>query len=236
MHLSARASPGGADADRRIDDAAAWPATAGLPDVCGTIAGAAERAEGIPEGLVRAVALARSGRWLPAARRSQAWPWTVTSSKDTSFWRPRPRPCARWSSCVPRVARTSTSAACRSTSAITADAFGSLDEALEPATNIAYGAGFLKRLRDETRSWARATARYHSSDPGRGEAYRAKVLSPLAELRHDRIARAPIRLVGTTPRSDPDPPRWRRSACDLTGRRAPPSRPRPARSRSCDGQ
>ena len=49
------------------------------------------------------------------------------------------------------------------------------EQALEPASNVADGARFLKRLRLQTRSWARATARYHSSDPDRGQAYRDKV-------------------------------------------------------------
>ena len=71
------------------------------------------------------------------------------------------------------------------------DAFASLDEALEPASNVAYGARFLKRLRLETRSWARATARYHSSDPDRGQAYRDKVYRLWHELRH-----APARPAG----------------------------------------
>jgi hypothetical protein len=77
------------------------------------------------------------------------------------------------------------------------EAFDSLDEALEPATNVAYGARFLKRLRVQTRSWARATARYHSSDPDRGQAYRDKVYRLWHELRHGRIAAAPpVRMAG----------------------------------------
>ena len=60
--------------------------------------------------------------------------------------------------------------------------FASLEDALEPASNVAYAARFLKRLRDETRSWARATARYHSRDPDRGQAYRDKVFRLWDEL------------------------------------------------------
>ena len=78
------------------------------------------------------------------------------------------------------------------------DAFASLDEALDPTSNIAYGARFLKRLRQDTRSWARATALYHSSDPDRGKVYRTKVYRLWQELRHGRIAgSAPIRVAGS---------------------------------------
>ena len=40
-------------------------------------------------------------------------------------------------------------------------------DALEPAHNVAYAARFLKQLRQETESWSRATAHYHSRDPDR---------------------------------------------------------------------
>ena len=49
-------------------------------------------------------------------------------------------------------------------------------------SNVAYAARFLKRLRDETESWSRATAHYHSRDPDRGEAYRDKVFRLWDEL------------------------------------------------------
>jgi hypothetical protein len=76
-------------------------------------------------------------------------------------------------------------------------AFASLAEALEPASNVAYAAQFLRQLREETRSWARATARYHSAHPERGQAYREKVYRFWEQVRDGRVAeRAPLRLAG----------------------------------------
>ncbi len=175
----------------------AGPAAAGLPDICGTIAGETERAEGIPPGLVRAVALVESGRWLPEDRRTQAWPWTVTAGPET-FYLPSKRAALRKVQQLRASGRSNIDVGCMQVNlGYHGDAFASLDEALDPATNIAYGAKFLKRLRIETRSWARATARYHSSDPDRGQAYRAKVYRRWQELRHARLARpAPVRVAG----------------------------------------
>ena len=66
---------------------------------------------------------------------------------------------------------------------------------------------FLKQLRQETRSWARATARYHSSDPDRGRAYRTKVYRLWQELRHSRLAGSvPLRVAGSVADVDPDAP------------------------------
>jgi soluble lytic murein transglycosylase-like protein len=173
----------------------AWPAAAGLPDICGTIAGETERAEGIPPGLVRAVALVESGRWLPEDRRTQAWPWTVTAGPET-FYLPSKRAALRKVEELRASGRSNIDVGCMQVNlGYHGDAFATLDEALDPASNIAYGARFLKHLRVATRSWARATACYHSSDPDRGKAYRAKVYRRWEELRHDLLSR-PVRMAG----------------------------------------
>ena len=76
-------------------------------------------------------------------------------------------------------------------------AFASLAEALEPASNVAYGAVPAAAARE--RSWARATARYHSAHPERGQAYREKVYRFWEQVRDGRVAdRAPLRLAGRT--------------------------------------
>ncbi len=94
---------------------------ADLPDVCGAIADADRDApKGFPSGLVRAVTLAESGRWLPEDRRTQAWPWTVTAGADELLSGVQTGRCAAQGPGATggAAARTSTSAACRSISAI----------------------------------------------------------------------------------------------------------------------
>ncbi len=168
---------------------------------------ATERAEGIPPGLVHAVALAESGRWLSERGRSQAWPWTVTAGAD-SFYLPSKEEALRKVRELRAAGRSNIDVGCMQVNlGYHGEAFASLDEALEPASNVAYGARFLKRLRVQTRSWARATARYHSSDPDRGKAYRDKVYRLWHELRHGRIAAAPpVRMAGALLDAEPDPP------------------------------
>jgi soluble lytic murein transglycosylase-like protein len=185
----------------------AWPVAAGLPDVCGAIADQTERAEGIPEGLVRAVMLAEAGRWLPEDHRSQAWPWTVTAG-PTTYYLASKREALRKVRELLASGRSNIDVGCMQVNlGYHGDAFASLDEALDPTSNIAYGARFLKQLRQETRSWARATARYHSSDPDRGKAYRTKVYRLWQELRHTRIAGpVAVRVAGSTANADPDAP------------------------------
>jgi hypothetical protein len=183
-------------------------ARANLPDVCGALAMATERAEGIPPGLVTAVALAESGRWLERERRSQAWPWTVTAGTD-SFFLASKQEALRKVQELQAAGRSNIDVGCMQINlGYHPHAFASLDEAFEPASNVAYGARFLKRLRLETRSWARATARYHSGDPDRGEAYRGRVYRLWHQLRHGQLGRPapPVRLAGSLLEQAPGAP------------------------------
>ena len=66
----------------------AGQASAGPVDgLCGALARQAERAEGIPPGLVHALALAESGRWFAADGATRPWPWTVNvaGTPDASY-------------------------------------------------------------------------------------------------------------------------------------------------------
>ena len=63
------------------------------------------------------------------------------------------------------------------------DQFASLEEAIDPARNVQYGASYLRSLREQTNSWGIATAHYHSRNKGRGEAYRSKVYRLWNEVR-----------------------------------------------------
>lgn len=164
------------------------PASAAVAEpaeVCVSLARAIERQEGIPPGLVEAVALAESGRWLPRARQSRPWPWTVTSGSDTFYLASKEAALAQVRE-LRAAGRTNIDVGCMQVNlGYHGHAFRSLEQALEPAVNIAYAAGFLKRLRVRTRSWAQATARYHSGHPERGEAYRAKVYRLWSQVRPD---------------------------------------------------
>jgi hypothetical protein len=165
--------------------AVAWvaPADATTSDPCSTLAGEVERIEGIPPGLVHAVALAESGRWSDQDRTSQPWPWTVTASADSWFLPSKAAALAKVRE-LQAAGRTNIDVGCMQVNlGYHGHAFRTLEDALDPVRNVTYGARFLKRLRLETRSWSGATARYHSRDPDRGQAYRAKVYRLWRELR-----------------------------------------------------
>jgi hypothetical protein len=177
----------------RADPAAAGP----VDGICAALARQAERAEGIPAGLVEAVALAESGRWLADEGTTRPWPWTVTAGSESYFFASK-REALRKVHELRREGRSNIDVGCMQINlGYHGDAFASIAEALEPAANVAYGAQFLRQLREETRSWSRATARYHSRHPQRGQAYREKVYRFWEQVRGVRVADdVPTRLVG----------------------------------------
>ena len=186
----------------------AGAAAAGPVDgLCAALARQAERAEGIPPGLVEAVALAESGRWFADDGTTRPWPWTITSGSD-SFFLPSKPDALRKVHELRAQGRSNIDVGCMQINlGFHGHAFASVAEALEPASNVAYAAQFLKKLREETRSWARATAHYHSRHPDRGQAYREKVYRFWHQVRHGRVVeQVPTRLVGRPLVADATPP------------------------------
>ena len=184
-------------------DAAAGP----VDELCGVLARQAERAQGIPTGLVHAVALAESGRWLADEGTTRPWPWTVTSGGD-SFYLPSRSEALRKIHELQSEGRSNIDVGCMQVNlGYHGHEFASVADALEPASNVAYAARFLKQLRDETQSWSRATARYHSRHPDRGQAYRDKVFRLWDELLlRPTIERPSIRLAGSPVAASPGSP------------------------------
>lgn len=147
---------------------------------------AIERAEAdaaLPPGLLAAVAVSESGKYDRAQRGAAPWPWTVNNAGDGRYFASKAEAMAH----VDRLrasGQRNIDVGCMQINLMHhPDAFASLDDAFEPARNVAYGADFLGRLRDETLSWTRAVERYHTADPERGRAYREKVYERWQEAR-----------------------------------------------------
>lgn len=173
-------------AERGAAIAGRWGPAAPADEVCLAEAAAAERDARVPPGLVRAIALAESGRWDSAARRSYAWPWTVTSADQSWYLSSKAEAIAKVRE-LQRQGRRNIDVGCMQINLYWhPDAFGSLEEAFDPRRNVAYGVEFLKSLRAELRSWGRAVARYHTADEARGDAYRERVTTLWTRQRHLR--------------------------------------------------
>jgi hypothetical protein len=147
-------------------------------DACLQAIQAVEAGGDVPPGLLAAVARTESGRRGEAGAGVRPWPWTVNNGGHGRFFASKAE-ALDWVAGLRRDGRRNIDVGCMQVNLLHHPrAFASLEEAFDPRRNVAYGAGFLARLQRETGSWGRAVERYHSADPRRGKAYRAKVLGP----------------------------------------------------------
>jgi hypothetical protein len=131
----------------------------------------------LPEGLLRAIALVESGHIAPGGKRAVPWPWTINSSAGSFFLATRAEAVAKVEE-LQAQGITNIDVGCLQVSLkYHPQAFDSLDQAFEPAANVAYAAGFLTALKAEGASVFGAVGRYHSRTPVLGVMYARKVFA-----------------------------------------------------------
>ncbi len=144
--------------------------------ICAAQTAERERLEGIPRHLLGAISLAESGRWDAAGQANVAWPWTVTAHREGRFFATKRDAVTYvlelWSQGV-----TNIDVGCMQVNQYYhGGAFADIEQALDPAANVAYASRYLKNLYAVARSWTTAAGYYHSSTPARHNAYKLKVL------------------------------------------------------------
>ena len=152
-------------------------------NACVGLISSAESRFHIPSGLLLAIALVESGR--PDARTGQLspWPWALNVGGTARF------PLSRQDAAIDVAAAetqgvTSIDVGCMQINLQQHPAaFGSVDEALDPASNVTYAAAFLTTLYRQTRDWPTAIGYYHSHTASFAEPYRSRVESLLSPRR-----------------------------------------------------
>lgn len=158
--------------------AVALPALA-LDDsaVCGVETIRQERLMGIPDRLLHSISLVESGRYDADSRVSFAWPWTVMAEGQGRYLPTKAAAIAEVRKLQAAGVRNIDVGCMQVNLQAHPNAFANLDEAFEPATNVAYAARFLVGLYDSTQNWPTAGAYYHSQTPSEAAPYKAKLLS-----------------------------------------------------------
>ncbi len=157
---------------------------------------AAERGHGIPPQLLASIGRVESGRRDPASGAWGAWPWTINAEGQGAYFNTRMEAIQAVEALRARGVR-SIDVGCMQVNLMHhPNAFTTLDMAFEPAINADYAARFLVQLHDQTGDWNTATADYHSSNPGEGMPYAAKVASVWPEEQH-KAGLAPAEALQT---------------------------------------
>ena len=142
-----------------------------------------EQADHLPPGMLRAIGVVESGRRDPQTKIVAPWPWTINVAGRGQLFDMASDAIA--ASEAARIAGIqSIDVGCMQVNlAYHPRAFATLDQAFQPAANVAYAAAFLMQLHAKLGSWASAIAAYHSSLPSLGPPYARVVASiwPLSE-------------------------------------------------------
>lgn len=135
-----------------------------------------ERSMRIPQGLLTAISFVESGR--PGADgQLVAWPWTINVNGEGQYFESKDEAVAATRKLLDEGQRSIDVGCMQVNLRYHPNAFRSIEDAFDPALNVAYGAQFLTSLHQLQGSWANAVERYHSSDDGRRAEYRERVLA-----------------------------------------------------------
>jgi len=140
----------------------------------------AGRTAGIPDHLMSAIARVESGR-RGANGQVNPWPWSINVEGTDHIYDTREQAIAAVRGFRSAGVR-SIDVGCMQINLLHhPDAFASLEQAFDPVVNTTYAAHFLKDLFEQTGSWPKATAGYHSLTQALGDPYQRKVASVMAE-------------------------------------------------------
>lgn len=145
--------------------------------VCQRNVQAAERLQRIPQGLLAAISLVESGRGVGPSGSTVAWPWTINAAGQGQYFDTKEEAIAATRQLIEDGLRSIDIGCMQINLRYHPDAFASIEQAFDPARNVAYGATYLRQLHRLQGSWPKAVERYHSSEDGRRAEYREKVVA-----------------------------------------------------------
>lgn len=176
-------------------------AAPGPESVCAAQTEYYNRQAGFPVHMLTAISIVESGRWNGEIKARVAWPWTVTSGSDGRFFDTKQEALAHVETLKAK-GTTNIDVGCMQVNLrFHGSAFKDVEEAMDPAYNVAYAVTFLKRLYEETDSWAKSVTAYHSRTPVHAERYAGKIIEAWDEAEESYERRA--RLASGTPAGVP---------------------------------
>jgi soluble lytic murein transglycosylase-like protein len=144
--------------------------------VCAAATDAAEAMRpDLPAHLLGALAKVESGRWHAASKARLAWPWTVMAEGRGRYLPSKAAAIAEVRALKARGVSNIDVGCMQVNLHWHGKAFDSLEQAFDPAYNVAYAAAFLLDLRASENSWTKAIGVYHSRTPKFSGPYRSKV-------------------------------------------------------------
>jgi len=163
--------------------------------LCAAETAKAERSYSIPSQLLDAISLVESGKYDPESKAVLAWPWTVMAEGEGRYFPTKAEAVAEVKKLKARGVKNIDVGCMQVNLMYHGQAFASIEEAFEPASNVGYAARFLRGLYESTNHWPTAASYYHSQTPHLAANYRDKLMK-VWNAGGSRNAIASLRPVG----------------------------------------
>lgn len=150
--------------------------------LCAEQVRASEASYGIPPGLLESISIVESGRYDSQRRATIAWPWTVMAQGQGRYFPTKAEAIAEVRRLKAQGVENIDVGCMQVNLHFHPTAFANLEEAFDPAANVAYAARFLIGLYQATNHWPTAASYYHSQTPSRAASYREKLMRVWAAL------------------------------------------------------
>ncbi|MDR1366154.1 MAG: lytic transglycosylase domain-containing protein [Holosporales bacterium] len=150
----------------------------------------------IPPNLLKAISLVESGRYRRSIGKAEAYPWTICVNGRGSFCTDRLAAVTKIQQLKNQDQRNIDVGLMQINLKLYGRHFASVNDMIDPAKNVDFAAGMLKRLYNKTGSWRSAVALYHSRNKKHNIPYTNKVFVALDQIRRGSIsAKKPARVM-----------------------------------------
>lgn len=129
----------------------------------------------IPSHILSAIALTETGRTNTETKMRTPWPWTANIGGQGRYFKTRHEALITFKQLIAKKYHMFDVGCMQINWHYHKEAFGSIEEALNPYNNVRYAAEFLTSLYQETGSWVKAVEYYHSKTPQYYTNYRQQV-------------------------------------------------------------
>jgi len=149
-----------------------------------------EREYGIPKNLLYAISFTESGKWHSNLKQIMPWPWTV-SIAGKPYYFDNAKQTSSFIRQMMQKGERNIDVGCNQINVrYHGNKFSSIEQMVDPRSNTAYAASFLKSLFATNNNWNDAVARYHSATAHLGNKYLAKVHTALKNTRKQQKSRS----------------------------------------------
>jgi len=130
----------------------------------------------IKKHMLETITNVETGQWNEDLQRRVAWPWTVNARGKGYYFASKEEAVNHVKLLQKRGIKSIDVGCMQINLKYHPDAFETVEEALDPETNVEYAAKFLKRLyKSAGNDWMKASMMYHSKKPYRAKRYGKKI-------------------------------------------------------------